>query len=96
MADQSAGSAAGGDTTTSNPLEDLINRIRQTLGELTPEPLLTRLTPVIDDFLSQFQLVPVRDFQAHLQTLAELEATVNQLEERIRSLEQADEPSDHS
>ncbi len=98
MADQSTGASgsqpgASGTPPGSNPIEELINRIRDTLGGLTPEPLLNRLTPILEEFLSQFQLLPVRDFETHLKSLAELEATVDQLEERIRTLEQAESAS---
>lgn len=72
---------------TTNPLDELIDRIRQTLGELAPESLLNRLKPVFEDFLGQFQLVPQREFQAHLEALARLETTVSQLEARIQTLE---------
>jgi len=71
----------------SNPLDELIDRIRQTFGELTPEPLLNRLKPLVEDFLAQFQLVPQREFHSHLETVQQLEATVSQLEARIRALE---------
>jgi polyhydroxyalkanoate synthesis regulator phasin len=78
-----------------NPLDELIDRIRQTLGELAPESLLNRLKPVFEDFLGQFQLVPQREFQAHLEHLQQLEASVSQLDMRIRSLESR-KPSQNS
>jgi polyhydroxyalkanoate synthesis regulator phasin len=80
---------------STNPLDELIARIRQTLGDLAPEPLLNRLKPVVEDFLGQFQLVPQREFQAHLEQLHQLESTVSKLEARIRTLE-TQKPSEHS
>ena len=74
--------------TASDPLEALFARLRETLGDLTPEPLLNRMKPVVQGFLEQFQLVPQREFQAHLANLDRLEATVAELEQRLSKLEQ--------
>ena len=74
--------------TASDPLEALFARLRETLGDLTPEPLLNRMKPVVQGFLEQFQLVPQREFQAHLANLERLEATVAELEQRLSKLEQ--------
>lgn len=71
----------------SNPMDDLFERLRQTLGDLTPEPLLNRMKPVVEGFFESFQLVPQREFDAHLANLQRLEATVAELEQRIRALE---------
>ena len=71
-----------------NPLETLLHRIRETLGELAPEPLLNRLQPVIENFLEQFQLVPKKEFETHLKTVQRLEATVTNLEQTIARFEQ--------
>jgi len=72
---------------TPDPFDELFQRIRQTLGELTPEPLLNRIRPVVEGFFESFQLVPQKDFQTHLRNLARLESTVSELEARIRKLE---------
>ena len=74
--------------TGSDPLEALFARLRETLGDLTPEPLLNRMKPVVQGFLEQFQLVPQREFQAHLTNLERLEDTVAELEQRLSKLEQ--------
>jgi BMFP domain-containing protein YqiC len=74
--------------TGSDPLEALFARLRETLGDLTPEPLLNRMKPVVQGFLEQFQLVPQREFQAHLANLERLEASVAALEQRLSKLEQ--------
>ena len=74
--------------TGSDPLEALFARLRETLGDLTPEPLLNRMKPVVQGFLEQFQLVPQREFQAHLANLERLEDTVADLEQRLSKLEQ--------
>jgi BMFP domain-containing protein YqiC len=68
-------------------MDDLFERLRQTLGDLTPEPLLNRMKPVVEGFFESFQLVPQREFDAHLANLQRLEATVAELEQRIRALE---------
>ena len=58
--------------------------------ELAPEPLLSGMKPVLEGFLAQFQLVPKREYDAHMATLSRLEETVAQLEARIDSLERTD------
>lgn len=75
--------------TASNPLETLFARLRESLGELAPEPLLERMKPVLNGFFEQFQLVPRREYDAHLATLRRLEETVSRLEERISELERS-------
>ena len=81
--------------TGSDPLEALFARLRETLGDLTPEPLLNRMKPVVQGFLEQFQLVPQREFQAHLANLERLEDTVAELEQRLSKLEQNGQPENH-
>ena len=76
--------------TTATPLEGLFSRLRDTLGELAPEPLLDRMKPVIEGFLTQFQLVPKREYEAHMAALERLEDTVADLEARIAELERND------
>ena len=71
----------------SSPLENLFARLRETLGELAPEPLLRRMQPVLEGFFEQFQLVPKREYDAHLASLSRLEHTVAELEARISELE---------
>ncbi|MGE0621770.1 MAG: accessory factor UbiK family protein [Pseudomonadales bacterium] len=61
------------------PLETLLGRL--------PESLRQRVRPVLDGFLEEFELVPRRDYDAHLATLARLEETVRRLESRIGELE---------
>ena len=75
---------------TEQPLDTLLTRLREALGELTPEPLLQRMKPVVESFLSQFQLVPKHEYDAHMKAIDRLEQTVAALEKRIDSLEQAD------
>jgi hypothetical protein len=75
---------------TQNPLDALVERLRSALGDLgdlAPEPLLNRIQPVIENFLEQFQMVPKRDYEAHMAALKRLEATVTNLEARIAELE---------
>lgn len=80
----------GMNQTASNPLETLFARLRESLGELAPDPLLERMKPVLNGFFEQFQLVPRREYDAHLATLTRLEDTVSRLEERISELERGD------
>jgi BMFP domain-containing protein YqiC len=75
---------------TQNPLDALLERLRSALGDLgdlAPEPLLNRIQPVIENFLDQFQMVPKRDYEAHMVALKRLESTVANLEARIAELE---------
>jgi BMFP domain-containing protein YqiC len=76
--------------TTTRPLDSLLSRLREALGELAPEPLLNRMKPVLEGFLAQFQLVPKREYDAHMAALKRLEATVTDLERRIAELERHD------
>lgn len=69
------------------PLDSLFAGLRDAFGEIAPENLGNRLKPVLDGFFEQFQLVPRRDYDAHLATLTRLEETVNRLEARIAELE---------
>ena len=71
-----------------NPLENLFAGLRDALGDIAPENLGNRLRPVLDRFSEQFQLVPRRDYDAHLALLERLEETVSRLEARITELEQ--------
>ena len=73
---------------TRNPLDALLERLRSALGDLAPEPLLNRIQPVMENFLEQFQMVPKRDYEAHMAALKRLEVTVSDLEARIVELEQ--------
>jgi len=73
-----------------NTLEALFARLREALGELAPEALLNRMKPVLEGFFEQFQLVPKREYEAHMRTLARLEDTVSELEARISDLERDD------
>ncbi len=72
------------------PLEELIDRLRQALGNLSPEPLAASVRPVLEGFFEQFELVPKRDFDAHLKQLERLEAAVEELKARLAALEADD------
>jgi uncharacterized protein HemX len=76
--------------TAPNPLEALLANLRDTLGDLAPEPLLNRMKPALERFLEQFQLVPKREYDTHMAKLSQLEDTVAQLEVRIAELERED------
>lgn len=76
------------DEPTQHPMETLFARLADTLGELAPEPLLARMRPVLEGFFEQFQLVPKREYDAHMATLRRLEETVIELEARVSGLEQ--------
>ncbi len=73
--------------TSSTPLDTLISRLRENLGSLAPDSLFERMRPVLDGFFDQFQLVPRREYDAHLEQMAKLEESVRRLEERIAELE---------
>ncbi len=66
-----------------NPLEPLLDRLRDLLGE----PGLAQLLPDIDRLLAQFELVPRATFDNHLRTLEELQARVAELETQLVRLE---------
>ena len=72
--------------TSSPPLDDLMKRLRDALGE-APASLLDGMRPVLDGFFQQFQLVPRREYDAQLASLSALEDKVGRLEERIAELE---------
>jgi BMFP domain-containing protein YqiC len=72
--------------TTSPPLEDLMSRLRSTLGD-APASLFDGMRPVLDGFFQQFQLVPRREYDAQLASFATLEDKVSHLEARIAELE---------
>lgn len=76
--------------TAPNPLEALFANLRDSLGDLAPESFLNRMKPVLERFLEQFQLVPKREYDAHMAKLTRLEDTVAQLEVRIAELERDD------
>ena len=71
---------------TSPPLEDLINRLRDAASE-APASLFEAMRPVLDGFFEQFQLVPRREYEAQLASLEKLEEKVGRLEARIVELE---------
>ena len=72
------------------PLESLLARLADSLGDLAPEPLLNRMRPVMEGFFEQFQLVPKRDYETQVRALERLEARVAELEGRIAELERND------
>ena len=72
--------------TSSPPLEDLIRRLRDALGD-APASLIDGMRPVLDGFFQQFQLVPRREYDAQLASLSTLEDKVADLEARIAELE---------
>ena len=72
--------------TSNPPLEDLMRRLRDALGE-APASLLDGMRPVLDGFFQQFQLVPRREYDAQLASLTALEDKVGRLEARIEELE---------
>ena len=72
--------------TSNPPLEDLMKRLRDALGE-APASLLDGMRPVLDGFFQQFQLVPRREYDAQLASLTALEDKVGRLEARIEELE---------
>ena len=72
--------------TSNPPLEDLMRRLRDALGE-APASLLDGMRPVLDGFFQQFQLVARREYDAQLASLTALEDKVGRLEARIEELE---------
>lgn len=74
----------------SPPLDALLNRLREALGDLPGGPLTDRLQPVLEGFMEQFQLVPRREYDAHLATIARFERLIADLEARVADLERRD------
>lgn len=68
-------------------LESLFVQLRESLGDLAPEPQLSRMREVVEGFFEQFQLVPKREYDTHMATLEQLTNTVAKLEARIADLE---------
>lgn len=69
------------------PADTLIARIRDVLGGLTPEPLMERLTTMLEGFFEQFQLVSKRDLEGHIASIEQLKSTIADLERRMAELE---------
>ena len=70
------------------PLEELLSRLGETLGDLSGESVTDRLQPGVEGFFEQFQLVPRREYDAHMASLSRLERLVSDLENRVAGLEQ--------
>jgi len=68
-------------------IDALLERLREALGDLPGGALTDRLQPVLEGFLAQFQLVPRREYDAHIATIARFERTVADLEARVAELE---------
>ena len=69
------------------PIEALLERIRDLFDGSATAATNDQLQRVVEGFFKQFQLIPKREFDGHVVALQHLEATVAQLEERIRELE---------
>lgn len=80
-------------------IRQLIQRITQSLQGVLPgappERLLANLQDVLSTALAEIELVPRRELEAHLDALRGLRARVEQLESRVRSLEQTATSSDN-
>ncbi len=72
-----------------SPLETLFSGLRDALDDFPPEAAGNRIRPVLEGFFQQFQMVPKREYDAHMAALARLEETVADLESRIARLEQS-------
>ena len=79
-------------------IRQLIQRITQSLQGVLPgtppERLLASLQDVLNTALAEIELVPRRELEGHLDALRGLRARVEQLESRVRTLEQASAGSD--
>ncbi len=71
------------------PADTLIARIRDVLGGLTPEPLMERLTTMLEGFFEQFQLVSKRELEGHIANIEQLKSTIADLERRMAELERS-------
>jgi BMFP domain-containing protein YqiC len=86
---------------TGNPVELLLGRLRQALGDLIGDPglasqdLTSRLTPAVESFLAQFELVPKREFEHYAESLERLRATIAELEQRVAELERQEPTQRH-
>ncbi len=79
-------------------IRQLIQRITQSLQGVLPgtppERLLASLQDVLNTALAEIELVPRRELEGHLDALRGLRARVEQLESRVRTLEQTSAGSD--
>ncbi|HAR31333.1 MAG TPA: hypothetical protein DCR65_07395 [Gammaproteobacteria bacterium] len=79
-------------------IRQLIQRITQSLQGVVPgappERLLASLQDVLNTALAEIELVPRRELEGHLDALRGLRARVEQLETRVRTLEQTSAGSD--
>ncbi len=76
-------------------ISDVVGRLRQTLGGLLPggsadtvaDAVLEQARAALRQGLDDFDLVPRRELEGHLDALESLRRTVEDLERRIRQLE---------
>ena len=70
------------------PLRSLLERLQEVLPEsLRNAELDAQLEAATRRFFANFELVPKREYQAHVHIVDQLEARVAELEARIEALE---------
>ena len=69
--------------TQTNPAQDLLNRLQSQFGE----PFSDAAETIVERFLAPFALVPKHEFENHLETLQELEQSIDALTARVAELE---------
>jgi BMFP domain-containing protein YqiC len=72
-------------------ISDVVARLGQTIGGLLPggsaDAVLDQARSALRQGLDEFDLVPRRELEGHLEALESLRRTVEDLERRIRELE---------
>ena len=70
------------------PLSSLLERLREALpASLRSAEIDAQLEAAAARFFASFELVPKREYQAHVQIVDQLEARVAELETQIAALE---------
>lgn len=78
-------------TSQESLISDFIDRLQQQIDELLPrqsvDTVLDQARRILRQGFSELDLVPRRELEAHMAALEELRRTVEDLERRIRTLE---------
>ena len=81
---------------SNSPLDDLITRVLEALGDLLPseglERIAERLRPALQRVLAPFEIVRREDFEGYLRHLDRLEREIGELEARLEALQNEPPP----
>ena len=69
-----------------DPIRDLLNLLQARFANASAQAPFSDLEAHVRTLFARFELVPKHEFEAHLQTLASLEAQVAELEAKLAQL----------